>query len=148
MGSEAKNVGKDYRWIKPEDIDFSREYIGYLWLSNSAEPIAHIKPGIFDGSLFGRRNPFVAEGQLYDSEADTSISIRYTDGKYLIVRFENARGQDGDPMCEDVGYCSVRMELGPKLLFRRRWKLEADSNCLGMEAPSIDREVFIGFTYE
>lgn len=127
-------------------IDFTRKYTGYLWMSNSAEPLVLATPGTVDSALFEKNNPFVAEGQLYDSESDVSVSIRYADGRYYTVRYENARGADDDPLTDDVVYCNVRMAPELKLKFRRRWKLVEDANCEDMKAPSIEREVFIGFT--
>ena len=128
-------------------IDFSRKYTGYLWMSDSANPMVLTEPGTVSSALFEKMNPFVAEGQLYDSENDVSVSIRYADGKYFINCYENAKGADDD-LTEDVEYCSVRMAPGLKLKFRRRWKLEQDPNCEDMEAPSVESEVFIGFTAE
>ena len=134
--------------IKTEDIDFGRKYTGYLWMSNSAEPAVLAEPGFVDRALFERRNPFVAGGQLYDSDNAVSLSIRYADGEYFIVRYENASGPADAGDCDDVVYAGVRMTHDGKSLllrFRRYWRLEPDDACLGMKAPSVDREVFLGF---
>lgn len=134
--------------IKTEDIDFDRKYTGYLWMSNSAEPIVLAEPGFVERALFETVNPFVSEGQLYDSGKDISLSIRYADGEYFIVRYENAGGSADAGASEDVVYAGVRMTHDGKSLllrFRRYWRLEPDDACLGMKAPSVDREVFLGF---
>ncbi len=130
--------------IQPEDVDFSRKYTGYLWMSNADSPKVLAEPRAVDGALFENRNPFIAEGQLYDSEKDVSISIRYADGEYFIVRFEKASAAASDEKADDpIDYYAVRMP--GRLRFRRFWKLKADKNCDGMPAPCLDREVFIGF---
>jgi len=131
-----------------KDIDFNRKYTGYLWMSNKDKPLVLAEPGTVSSALFETKNPFVAEGLLYDSGNDVSISIRYADGKYFITRYENARGADDDPLADDVEYFSVRMAPELKMKFRRRWKLEPDPNCEDMEAPSVESEAFIGFTAE
>lgn len=136
------------RKIETKDIDFSRKYTGYLWLSNAAAPIVLTEPGTVDSAVFKTRNPFVAEGQLYDSENDVSISIRYADGGYFIVRYEGASGSAGNGRADNVVYCSERMVHGETigLRFRRFWKLKEDEACLHMKSLSVEKEVFIGFT--
>ena len=128
-----------------KDIDFSRKYTGYLWLSNAAKPIALTEPGIVDKSLFEKKNPFVAEAQLYDSEGDVSVSIRYADGRYYAA-IHKAASITGDS-ADEVVYPGVRMGEGSPLglRFRRVWGLRKDDACLGMEAPFVESEAFIGF---
>ena len=86
-----------------KDIDFSRKYTGYLWLSNAAKPIALTEPGIVDKSLFEKKNPFVAEAQLYDSEGDVSVSIRYADGRYYAA-IHKAASITGDSTMRASGW--------------------------------------------
>ena len=130
--------------IQPEDIDFSRKYTGYLWMSNADSPKILAEPSTVDRARFEKRNPFIAEGQLYDAEKDVSISIRYVDGEYFIARYEDASVPATDEKADDpVDYYAVRMP--GKLRFRRFWKLKEDENCDRMPAPCLAREVFLGF---
>ena len=130
--------------IPPEDIDFSRKSTGYLWMSNADSPKVLAEPSTVDRALFEKKNPFIAEGQLYDEENDVSISISCADGEYFIVRYENASVAAADEKADEpVDYYAVRMP--ERLRFKRFWKLKEDKNCDGMPAPCLDREVFLGF---
>lgn len=120
------------------------KYQGYIWKSNADEPI--VFNGVsFTESLDPIQNPFIIEGQLYDADRSISYSIRYMDGRYIILRWDlkiDFQGEDFDyTEKEAVPY---RMKSG-KLLFRQYWKAESDKLCEGMKALNPYAQVFVGF---
>lgn len=122
-----------------KDIDFSRKYTGYLWLSNAAKPIALTEPGIVDKSLFEKKNPFVAEAQLYDSEGDVSVSIRYADGRYYAA-IHKAASITGDS-ADEVVYPGVRMGEGSPLGAPLPPRLGAEEGrCVPRDGGTLRRE--------
>lgn len=73
--------------ISISDIDLTLNYQGYLWLSDSKEPIIlreeKIPQGIF------KNLPFVVEGYLYcKSKNGLSIKTKYIDGAYQVFSVE------------------------------------------------------------
>jgi CRISPR type III-associated protein (TIGR04423 family) len=123
------------------DINFEATYDGYIWMSNSNGPI--VMTGIhLDKTLFEECNPFVIEGQLYDSDNKKSLSIKYVDGEYLIHSYDLAT-KDFDNKNQKQ-YVSNRMG-GRKLKFVQRWTPQDDKFCEGMEAMQPSELVFVGF---
>ena len=115
-----------------------KSYQGYLWYSNEQRPI------ILDGqSEWGvekdeTANPFIIEGQLWDDESRTSISIKYVDGHY----FKKEIVLSGE--YDLVEYIPRRMPKVEKLLFARCWKTVNDELCEGFNAPKLDCVIFKG----
>jgi CRISPR type III-associated protein (TIGR04423 family) len=68
--------------IAKTDIPYELSYEGYYWYSNKTKPKVlrneRISPDIFT------ELPFIVEGNLYNSETQTSISIKCIDGEYQI----------------------------------------------------------------
>lgn len=68
--------------IDISDIPFKLLYEGYYWYSNKSKPeILNNQPFSLDkfSSL-----PFIVEGNLYNAETGTSVSIKCIDGEYAI----------------------------------------------------------------
>jgi CRISPR type III-associated protein (TIGR04423 family) len=123
------------------DINYEATYEGYIWMSNSNGPI--VMTGIhLDKTLLEEVNPFVIEGQLYDSDNKKSLSIKYVDGEYLIHSYDLST-KDFDSKNQKQ-YVSNRMD-GRKLKFVQRWKPQDDEFCEGMKALQPSELVFIGF---
>jgi CRISPR type III-associated protein (TIGR04423 family) len=128
-------------------IDTSLRYEGYLWLSDSKEPI------VFDGKSpmnknkkfaeinpFPSLNPFVIEGFLFLCANKESYSIKYVDGKYLVNRFIVTN----DEKENSKAYLAHRMPEVDKLKFSQRWKSVKDEYCEGMEVLQPAEWIFTG----
>lgn len=116
---------------------------GYLWWSDQQNPKVYQNEEIdiyFDES----KNPFVVEGQLFDTVAMKSYSIKYVDGKYHILSFDVSDNDFINPDNEIKEFLSNRM--GDRLLkFLRYWEPKEDNNCLGMPVLTLTKNVFVGF---
>lgn len=119
---------------------------GYLWYSDQDVPI------VYDGTevsleLNDSDNPFVIEGQLYDTEKDISYSIKYVDGKYLKKEYPKDFKDKDLFGCEitEKSYISNRMN-GRVLCFNETWRpSESDTLCEGMSVLQPAELVFVGF---
>lgn len=118
---------------------------GYLWYSDQDAPI------VYDGTKESFKfddndNPFVIEGQLYDSNANISYSIKYVDGKYLKKEYHVVSKEEGCEITEK-SYISNRMN-GRVLCFKEIWRPsepESEPLCEGMSVLQPAELVFVGF---
>lgn len=127
--------------ISIDEISRATSYEGYLWLSDSKEPI--ILDGKKEiGDVFPKSvNPFIIEGYLYDN-ANHSYSIKYVDGTAIVIQFTITEEDWYDNDVKE--YYANRM--GDTILrFLDVWSAEKDPLCLGMEVLQPQAKVFIGF---
>jgi len=117
------------------------KYQGYLWYSNKQTPRI-INDKVFNLEIDDSENPFVIEGQLYDSDNKKSLSIKYVDGEYIIHSYD-LETKDFDSMNQKQ-YVSNRMG-GRMLKFVQHWTPQDDEFCEGMEVLQPSELVFIGF---
>lgn len=125
---------------------------GYLWYSDQD------KSTVYNGTkecfeFDDNDNPFVIEGQLYDTEEKKSYSIKYVDGGYLKKEYpKDFKGKDLSG-CEITNkyYQSNRMD-GKVLQFMEIWRPvpdslceESDSGSNGMSVLQPAELVFVGF---
>lgn len=119
---------------------------GYLWYSDQDTPL------VYDGTevsleLNDSDNPFVIEGQLYDTEKDISYSIKYVDGKYLKKEYPQDIKDKDQSDCEIIekSYMSNRMD-DKVLHFMEIWRpSESEPLCEGMSVLQPAELVFVGF---
>ena len=141
-------------------IDKSK-YQGYLWYSNQKEPEVFnnitfeksekdaIEKGqkiIIEKELekeISVSNPFIVEGHLYDGE--NSISIKYIDGQYIIMKYKLGSSDEKNPNVEIKEFLPNRMEGVGKLRFLEYWKPQEDSFCENMKVLQPAELVFVGF---
>ena len=144
--------------IKISDIPCDIKYIGYLWMSDKPHPLEYHTPSVLKEILEGfsdTTNPFIIEGQLCDEKTEVSYSIKYVDGKYIVIKYDLKNIPEGwIPDEEDKEYISNSRLRASKILFRQYWKPEiedsADVNeslCLGMPVLVPGPLVFVGFKY-
>lgn len=134
------------------EIPTNVEYQGYLWLSNSIEPIVFdnqtidIKLKEKEIELKEGMMPFVVEGQLYSQTEKISYSIKYVDGRHIVSKYEKVRIDDANDDIELKTYLSNRMD-DRVLCFLRYWEPldDGDENCEGMKPLVITKNVFVGF---
>jgi len=139
--------------IKLTEISLSQNYDGYLWWSDQPtpqilnnEPIKELPIG---------NNPFIIEGQLFDSENNKSYSIRFVDGEYLINCFDLNELSELEYIKKE--YLPNRIDGVQKLCFREFWRPVKDKLCgskigeekekefEGMEVLQPAEVVFVGF---
>lgn len=70
--------------ISIEEIDYSLNYEGYYWYSNSDKPVLNPK---LSKEVFTNL-PFIIEGNFYCAEKEISINIKNIDGNYQIFQAE------------------------------------------------------------
>lgn len=116
-------------------------YEGYIWMSDSKSPDEFHARDLDLDFLNKLTNPFVIEGQLYCSVQQKSYSIKYVDGKHLVVAYDLNALDDNFTKKEFV---PNRMQAD-KLLFRQYWALERDELCEGMSVQIPSAFVFVGF---
>lgn len=117
---------------------------GYLWFSDAETPVVYDNVASKEIILKDTDNPFVVEGQLYDSAAKKSCSIKYVDGRYLVNYFQVSDEDIASPTHEVKAFLSNRME-GRMLYFLRYWEASPDEYCLGEDVLKMTKNVFIGF---
>lgn len=126
------------------DIDKKTKYQGYIWMSDSNQPIV-LKNEVISIDLEECKNPFVIEAELFDADKSISYSVRYVDGEQMVRKFEiDETKLFGEPIQK---YVSHRIGDGIILKFFRNWKKELDPDklCEGMETLVPSDFVFIGF---
>lgn len=135
------------RQINITEIPKDKNYEGYLWMSDAKEP----QTGAFDKwlNITDTSNPFIVEGQLYSNEEQKSYSIKYVDGKHLVVEYDLNKIPDGwiSEESDNKKFMPNRLNNVSGILFRQYWKPEKDELCEGMETLIPAAYVFTGFEY-
>ena len=117
---------------------------GYLWYSDQDTPV------VYDGTKESFKfddndNPFVIEGQLYDTDKDISYSIKYVDGKYLVKKYAVKEIKlDSECKIADKYFQSHRMD-GRVLHFMEIWRPAPDSLCEDIKVFQPADIIFVGF---
>lgn len=147
------------------NIIISDKYAGYLWYSDSEEPMIYIYDGNSAPNQEGKpifpldviTKNFVVEGYLFDNLENISHAIKYVDGKYIHKEFKvtfpnnsdikNFRIDDREICCSEVCYLPHRINKSDVegLRFLQLWEKKPDSLCEGMEVLTPTSRIFIGF---
>lgn len=125
---------------------------GYLWESDATPDKVVVLTGAYPVApitLDASRNPFVIEGQLYNAEEGISLSVRYADGRYVIIRYpvrelEREFAARPSDVREALFLPAFRVAPG-RLRFRTYWREESDPLCEGFAASRPAEFVFVGF---
>lgn len=125
-----------------ETIKITKEYQGYIWMSDSNKPEVFNNDKEKDLILDDNINPFIIEGQLYDKANGKSYSIKFVDGKYLTKAFDVNETDATDVVSEKFlpNFDGVSM-----LKFLQYWRPAPDALCEGMNVLQPKELVFIGF---
>lgn len=139
-------------------IPTTEKYIGYLWLSDNPQPQVFHNPTDISGVLANfsdMGNPFIIEGYLYNKEKDVSYSIKYVDGKHIVIKYD-LKNQPEDWIFDEKSqlkkFIPNRLNAS-KIVFRHYWiksipdTQEEESSCLGMPVLVPGPLVFTGFEY-
>lgn len=142
---------------------------GYLWKSDERVPEVYEGNKLLQVYTFDdKTNPFIIEGQLYDSKTGQSVSIKYVDGEYKIKKyyidnpdsnhpsfFSVVRIRKGEKECEEKE--EIRCEFkeqhykgnsklkGHNLHFYELWEEKPDSHCCNMKVLEATKVIFAGF---
>lgn len=121
-------------------------YEGYIWYSDSTSPEVKHPNVQTDLALDDSKNPFIVEGELWDSVNHESVSIRFVDGHYIVRPFTVAEADlNGSETATIKSYLAQRMPGITRLKYLQYWKPIPDPWCEGMKALQPSDLVFIGF---
>ena len=125
------------------------KYEGWIWYSDQNKPeIITTEKEMNELTLTNGENPFVIEGQLWNNETMTSISIKYVDGEYIVKQHEVA-AEDFDTnksLVTKKQFISHKMN-GRIIKMLQYWRPEEDKDnfCLGFPTLQPEKIVFVGF---
>lgn len=129
--------------MKIIDIPIDNKYDGFLWMSNSKEPIELDREAL--PASFGKDcNPFVVEGELWDSDNKRSYSIHQAGNITVCQKFDVNDSDFNDINVDDRVYASHRMKHHG-LHFLEYWEPTVSEACLGMKSLEMKKRVFVGF---
>lgn len=121
-------------------------YEGYIWMSDATQPEVIHADKAFGIVLDDHANPFIIEGELYDSAHGESVSIRFADGRYYVSHFHvDEADLKGSAQATPKEYLAQRMPGVGKLKFLQYWNVVSDSLCEDMETLQPGSLVFVGF---
>ena len=114
----------------------SAKYQGYLWYSDQRQPEVYLgNTSVAELILDESENPFIVEGNLYDTERQLSISIKFVDGKYIVTRYDLSKASSDEAVSEEYFLTSSRIrqaagtdkadECGTSI-YKRIWKAVPD----------------------
>ena len=117
------------------------DYVGYYWLSDSDKPeriqsVQELEKYEKDGEP---TNPFILEAALYSEDSNASVSVRHSDGRYLINEFEISKFQTANH-----SYLA-NASLSKNINLTELWLEETDENCEDMKVLTKKAVVFTGF---
>lgn len=118
----------------------SLDFEGYIWISNSIEPIV-LNNEKFDFSSIGL-NPFIVEGLLFNKASGTSIHIQHA-GDYLIHQYNLNEVKPENSVEKE--YLPHRLKDVKKVCFKQLWEEVKDENCEDFPVLTLKAIVFCGF---
>ncbi|MCF8342346.1 MAG: TIGR04423 family type III CRISPR-associated protein [Chitinophagaceae bacterium] len=124
------------------DIDFSINYQGYYWYSNSKHPIVILNDKISE-QVFSTL-PFIVEANFYSKECNISISIKNIDGIYLFhqVNFSDIKKNQ----CTVDEYLVHNLEGISKIKMLQYWEESEQEELLENMSTLVPSWIaFIGF---
>jgi CRISPR type III-associated protein (TIGR04423 family) len=127
-----------------QEIKINKNCEGYIWYSDRQKP-EMIRAEKYSLELDETKNPFVVEGQIYSKDEQVSYSIKYVDGKYIVVPtlLNDLKGF----VFDEKSFIPNRLDGVAKIKYRQYWKPEKDELCEGMEVLVPAEYVFVGFEY-
>lgn len=135
---------------KLEDIDKSKRYVGYYWMSNSNKPkkvVGTLENELPFTNAKETTNPYIVEANLYCNEG-FSISVKNTGEKPIVTQIMVSKEDKGDGVSikiENQDYIAHRLPGIEKVCFKQAWIAEPDENCEGMDVLQPAWRAFIGF---
>ena len=133
-----------------EIIDKNAGYIGYIWLSNSENPVEYHNPVKLLLDYTDNSNPFIIEGQLYSQGTKKSYSIKYVDGKHIVIEYDLTSLPDdwADLEEKDIKRFVPNRIAASSIVFLQYWEPKPDELCENMKVLQPSASVFVGFEYE
>ncbi len=122
-----------------KEINIDNVLEGYVWLSDSQEPIVMPYDKLDKTRFLVSDNPFVVEAQYVDN-SKVSHSIKYVDGHYYEMTTN-----PGDLNEDDFYLCETHRMKGRRMIVAQMWKPEEDKLCMGFDVLKFKGLVFVGF---
>lgn len=125
----------------------SARYEGYVWMSDSQQPLVLQGQEEYALTRSASTLPFVVEAQLYDRTLRTSYSLRWTDGRYLLYKHELGEHQEEAREERFLPHPRIAAQLpeNARLHFLQDWVEQTDPLCEGMPVLTPGARVFVGF---
>jgi len=118
------------------------EFIGYLWWSNEPDPTEYHTPQNIEIICTDLSNPFIIEGQLYSKKEKKSYSLKYTDGKHIVIEYDLEELDKFEK--KEQKYIPNKIKAS-KIIFSQYWIPEEDKFCCHMKILIPGPFVFTGF---
>ena len=128
------------------DNEIVHNYEGYIWYSDKNTPeIIENKNNINEYLNSEHNNPFIIEGQIYDSKNQESYSLKYVNGNLLVKKFNTKETTEGESTyTREREFVSHRMQ-NRTLHFIEVWREEKDDLCEKMSVYKPHELIFTGF---
>lgn len=115
-------------------------YEGYVWMSDQSSPKVIFGEFELDFELCNKN--FVIEAQLFSAESNTSYSVKFVDGEYIVNKYD-LNAMEG--VKERKKFIANRMDGHTTLCFDQYWVEEPDKYCMNMKTLKPAALVFMGF---
>lgn len=119
----------------------SKNYEGYLWFSDSNNPI------ILSGETYPfdqvNTNPFIIEGLLYCAEDEVSLTIKHTGDYHISIC--NLKQLPEEAALKEIKYLPHRLSGVNKVCFKQLWLAQPDPCCADMKVLTMKALLFTGF---
>lgn len=119
----------------------SGKYVGYYWMSDAQKPEVIDEAKQMANVELVQGQSFIIEAQLYSEEQGISYSIKFVDGKHIVIVTEVTE----DDLQNITKYVPNRMPGIAAIRFTQRWVERPDENCMGMNVLQPAEFVFVGF---
>ena len=132
--------------ISLAELPITDSFEGYLWYSNMNTPEIFYDKLITDLPT-DSSNPFIIEGNLWNSKNKISYLIKYIDGQHHVYEYKfNSHDDIGNCKSVQKKYLPNRFEPRvKKLKFLEFWRPVKDEFCNGFDVLQPAELVFIGF---
>lgn len=128
------------------DNEIVPNYEGYIWYSDKKEPeIIENENNIDEYFKSENNNPFIIEGQIYDTKNKKSYSLKHANGELLGREYDINIIQNDTSICRrERKFTSHRM--GNRTLhFIEVWRKEEDDLCEEIYVYKPHELIFTGF---
>ena len=126
--------------IAIDQIDFTKNYEGYYWLSN--KPVPEIVDGPIDSGIFDK-SLFIVEAAFYCAENNTSIQIKHVGDDYLTHKYDLS--SIAKEHCDNLSYFAHDLDGIRKYKMLEAWELTTDPLIDDCQVLRPTWSAFIGF---
>ncbi|MFC2759873.1 TIGR04423 family type III CRISPR-associated protein [Hallella multisaccharivorax] len=132
-----------------KDIPAQEKYEGYLWMSDSTEPVVLDREPLPEDKI-SSPNPFVVEAELYDGANLCSFSVHHAGNEIICNRFQLTLDDRTSGHNEERVFKSHHFKDHLELHFIDCWEPQSDELCQPegedpMDVLRFTRRIFVGF---